>query len=284
MLHSAARQNMLMRTDINGARALCFHVCIAESNRKVILQYRVFHYLAAGQSKKYPPLHERLKVYLRTFILLQKSLHCVMTALEKKPFFDESLVLQQLSEGSETAFRNIYERFHATVYRSAERFLQDSDLAEDVVQEVFSTVWVRRSEMPGVRNLEAYIRIVAKNQIYTFLRALSYEHRQMAAYISTADQSISDCDFSILDDQNEQLLESILSSLPERQQEIFKLSRNEGLSHDRIALQLNISPGTVKNHLVRALQVIRQRISPHIDTHFSVLLLLFIKELSIFFN
>lgn len=180
----------------------------------------------------------------------------------------------RLSEGSEEAFSKIYDRYHGKVFRAAERFLQCSSLAQDVVQEVFSTIWIRRAEMNNIRNLEAYIKTVSKNQIYTFLRELSYEEKQKAVYLRVTESSVNDCDFAILENQNEELLKKILDGLPLRQQEIFHLSRNEGLSHDHIAERLNISQGTVKNHLVRALQTIRQQLSAYVD--FPLFLFLFL--------
>jgi RNA polymerase sigma-70 factor (family 1) len=187
--------------------------------------------------------------------------------------FNETAVLQQLSEGSEPAFRVLYERYHATIYRTALRFLQSPTLAEDTVQEVFSSIWQRREEMAHVKVLDAYIKTMARNQVYTFLRAISFEHKHQGRYLLLSESSIDNCDFGVLDDQNERLLKSILNSLPARQLEVYELSRNEGLSLEGIAERLNISPGTAKNHLVRALQNIRQQLSPHLDGRFFWILL-----------
>lgn len=200
-----------------------------------------------------------------------------MIAVSKDNSFDESIVLGRLSEGSEDAFRMIYELYHARVYRVAERFLQNHFLAQDVVQEVFSSIWAHRKEMTKIHNLEAYIRTTARNHIYTFLRKISYEEKQRAVYLRATESSVNNCDFGLLNDQNEQLLSKILSNLPVRQQEVFNLSRNEGLSHDHIAERLNISQGTVKNHMVRALQTIKQQLSPYLDSNFIFLIYLVIR-------
>lgn len=196
-----------------------------------------------------------------------------MTKVGVESTFDEILLLRRLSEDDELAFQAIYERYHALIHRTANRFLQSATLADDVVQEVFSSVWQHRKKMVEVVNLDAYIKTVAKNQVYSLLRELSYEQKKKAAYINTAEQSIDNSDFAIIDDQNERLLEQIINSLPVRQKEVFSLSRHEGLSHDHIAEKLNISQGTVKNHMVRALQTIKLRLSSYIET--GLLLLIF---------
>lgn len=183
----------------------------------------------------------------------------------KKHRPDDQTLLLELSEGSEQAFRVIYERYQGGIYRTAYRFLQTPDLAEDVVQEVFSSVWTHRYEFSEVRNLDAFIKTIARNAIYSALRKLSYEQRNISTYSYTVNDSIEDTDFNLQDTENQQLLNQIINSLPGRQQEIFYLSRHEGLSHEHIAQKLNISPGTVKNHLVRALQTIREQLAPHIE-------------------
>jgi RNA polymerase sigma-70 factor (family 1) len=180
---------------------------------------------------------------------------------------DDRDLLVKLSKGQERAFAAIYNKYWRMVYQAAEKFLQSPNLAQDVVQEVFSTIWIQRQEFTEVENLEAYLRTMAKNRIYSELRAWSKEKRNLEGYLIQAETSVDDSDFSILDSQNERLLEEILSLLPPRQQEVFNLARKEGLSHEKIAERLHVSNGTVKNHMVRALQTIRMHLAPHMNSH-----------------
>ena len=57
-------------------------------------------------------------------------------------------------------------------------------------------------------------------------------------------------------------LDAILKVLPKRQQQIFELNHNKGLSIKEIGTRLNLAPNTVKNHLTRALKVVRSQIRP----------------------
>lgn len=173
-------------------------------------------------------------------------------------------LLVRLSSGHEPSFGVIYNRYWKMVYHAANKMLQSPSQAQDVVQEVFSTIWAQRQNFAEVENLEAYIRAMARNRIYSELRAWSKEQRNIESYVSQAPTSVDDCDFAILNVQNEQLLEEILNLLPPRQREVFTLSRKEGLSHEQIAEMLNVSSGTVKNHMVRALQTIRAHMEPHL--------------------
>jgi RNA polymerase sigma-70 factor (family 1) len=179
---------------------------------------------------------------------------------------DDRAILAKLSEGHEQAFAVIYNKYWKMVYHTADKFLQSSTHAQDVVQEVFSTIWSQRQDFGDVENLQAYIRTMTRNRIYSELRVWSREKKDREAYLVQTETSVNDSDFNILDSQNEQLLEQILHSLPPRQQEVFNLARKEGLSHEKIAEKLNLSTGTVKNHMVRALNAIRSQITPHLST------------------
>lgn len=185
---------------------------------------------------------------------------------------DEKTLLVKLSLGHESAFAAIYDRYWKMVYGTAERFLQSSTHAQDIVQEVFTSVWTHRAEFVEVENLEAYIKTMARNRIYSELRLAIREEKNKTSYLFSVETSVNNCDFSILNDQNEQLLEGIVNQLPPRQQEIFNLARKEGLSHDKIAERLNVSNGTVKNHMVRALQTIRSYLMPQLNSNLTLLI------------
>ena len=184
---------------------------------------------------------------------------------------DQALLLR-LAAGHEPAFRQVYDRYWKMVYRTAERFLASDILAQDVVQEVFSTIWVHRTEAAAIGNLEAYLKTVAKNKIYSELRKWSRERKNQEAYLGGSEVSVANGDFALLEDENEQRLAEVLELLPPRQREVFLLARQEGLSHEKIAERLNVSAGTVKNHMVRALQSIRQQMAPHLHTLLGVFL------------
>lgn len=178
----------------------------------------------------------------------------------------EADLLARLALGHEPSFALIYHQYWKMVYQAASKLLQSSGLAQDIVQDVFSTIWIQRREVQHVANLEAYIRTMARNRIYSEFRAWSKERVSLENYIHQVPTSVDDCDFDILNRQNEQLLEQILHTLPPRQKEVFTLARKEGLSHEQIAEKLNLSLGTVKNHMVRALQTIRV----HLESSLSV--------------
>lgn len=179
---------------------------------------------------------------------------------------ERSELLRQLSEGSETAFRLIYNSYWKTVYRTAERYLRDQSLAQDVVQEVFVAFWDKRASFDHIENLESYLVVMTQHYTYRQLRKWAKESRNHEAYLSESPTpSHNDSEDVLLSKQYEELLTKAIDSLPPQQKQVFLLSREEGLSHEAIAERLQISQGTVKNHMVRALSTIRGLLAPHIN-------------------
>lgn len=76
----------------------------------------------------------------------------------------------------------------------------------------------------------------------------------------------------------EQVLKLVVEALPPQQKAVYKLSREEGKSHDEIADLLKISPNTVKNHIVQALATIRTHLRRHADSLLAVTVLLHLKK------
>lgn len=172
--------------------------------------------------------------------------------------------LQRLSKGDEDAFRLIYDRYLKVVYHTAFRYLHREELAQDIVQEVFSTLWSKRERFTQVRSLESYLISMTHHQVYAQFRKWATESRSCQIYAEEIDWVTRDTDHIIRTQQSEAILQELVDKLPAQQKLVYKMSRNEGMTHEAIARELNLSQGTVKNHLVRALQFLRQNLSHHI--------------------
>jgi RNA polymerase sigma-70 factor (family 1) len=170
----------------------------------------------------------------------------------------------QLAQGNESAFRQIYDRYWHSIYKVARRYTKSPALAEDIVQEVFSTLWDKRTEFTAVNHLEAYLVTIARNLTYKTMRRLAFEETQKNKFLSSQEFTDNTFEDHLLEKQYEQLVEQAVSLLPSQQKTVFHMARVDGLSHDDIARQLNISRLTVKTHMAKALQFIRHYLQPHV--------------------
>ncbi|MNJ98248.1 ECF RNA polymerase sigma factor SigW [compost metagenome] len=165
-----------------------------------------------------------------------------------------------LKKGNEAAFHEIYERYKGILHLHAYKKLVDFEEAKDVVQELFGALWDKRDDLPETVNFSGYLYSSVRNRIFNI-----YAHKKVAAGYITSFQNFNREESYITDDwvrENElaKQIEAEIGALPERMREVFLLSRKEHLSHKEIAEKLDISEFTVKNHIKKALKILRFRL------------------------
>ncbi|CAL1520166.1 RNA polymerase sigma-70 factor [Chitinophaga sp. MM2321] len=170
--------------------------------------------------------------------------------------FEKELLLR-VADGDEKAFRKIFDLYKEPFYAAALKMTRSDETAEEIVQEVFVTLWLRRANLAAVEHPSSYLFTIVYNCIRAHFKKLAIEKRLKQ---NIGEQHpVGECltEERLIDKENQQLLQDIIHQLPPQQQLIYQLSRKQGLSRDEIADHLAISPHTVKNHLLKALKYIR---------------------------
>lgn len=90
----------------------------------------------------------------------------------------EADLLSHIAEGSEYAFTRIFDHYQPRVFGIARYVLKSREMAEEVVQEVFLEVWLKRSELCGLERFDVWLFTVARNLTLDRLRKISYEATQ----------------------------------------------------------------------------------------------------------
>lgn len=183
-----------------------------------------------------------------------------------KGTYNEREALQLLAQDSEYAFTLIFDHYRPRIYRTARKFLRSSQYAEEIVQEVFLKLWLRRDKASEIENLEAFLVTVARNLTFDTLRKLSNEAVAKKAASVEFHYTEDSVDAILLETQYSELLLKAVSKLPPQQKQVFQMAKVEGLSHEAIATKLNISRLTVKTHMAKALQSLRHQLYPHIGS------------------
>ncbi len=177
---------------------------------------------------------------------------------------NEKKWLKKLSEGSELAFTRIFDHYRPRIYSVALKMLKSTDLAEEVVQEVFLKVWTKREEMAAINHFEGYLFMMARNHIYDRFKKLANEKAANRIFTEKRSTDVNNTDHPVIEGQYYELLQQTLSMLPPRQRQIYHLSREKGMSYKQIGRQLNISHLTVKKHMAEALGFIRRQLESHL--------------------
>jgi RNA polymerase sigma-70 factor (ECF subfamily) len=153
----------------------------------------------------------------------------------------------------------LFREYNPLVYKAAYKFLRSHTLAEEVVQDVFLKLWLKRAEIDVVRRLDAYLFVMARNFIFDRIKKMAYETAGQAT-LPKQEPFVDDAEYLIRQHQCQALLKEAIDLLPPQQKEVYLLSKMEGLSHLVIAARMELSPLTVKKHLTLALQAIRKHI------------------------
>ncbi|TKC07048.1 RNA polymerase sigma factor [Pedobacter frigoris] len=162
-----------------------------------------------------------------------------------------------LSQGDRSAYTEIFERYSRVMYVYAKNLVRDKDEAEDMVQDVFTSLWDKSPRLELKGSLSSYLYSAVR---YKFINLVA-KKRVRTDYAEAFQLLIDEGDYNIDSYINEKellaLIEKEVAKLPEKMRKVFELSRNAGLSHNQIAQQLNLSEKTVKNHINHALKVLR---------------------------
>ena len=165
---------------------------------------------------------------------------------------EQLLALLQGDDGA--AFDQIYARYWSKLYLSAFHLLGDRQAAEDTVQEVLVSLWMRRSSL-AIDSLSSFLYAAVRYQVFKVIRSGKiredlFSQAPMLSVSNEAEGALAEKDI-------DRLLNKGVAGLPEKCRQIFLLSRKENLSTKEIARWLGIAPKTVENQLTIALQRLR---------------------------
>ena len=177
--------------------------------------------------------------------------------MEKFLHTDKDLV-NKLKEGDSLAFEILFYKYRNKVNGFTKKFSPSRIDSEEIVQEVFIKVWIKRQSIKTEKDFLSYLFSIAKNLVLDQLKSSVNQRLYFADDLFQKDMLIDE----VLDNErmldNEDRLLQLLEQIPERRREIFRLNKFEGLSYKQIALQLNISENTVDSQIRNALEYLRK--------------------------
>jgi RNA polymerase sigma-70 factor (ECF subfamily) len=180
-----------------------------------------------------------------------------------------------LKAGDVKAFEWLFYRYYADLCRYAYKFLNQKEVAEEIVSGIFTHIWEKHADLIISISPKAYVYTAVKNASFNYLK--SQYARQL--FESEAGEKQLPVINTPAEELTYQELQAIvrqgIESLPERCRMIYTLSRNAGLTYEEIAANLGISQKTVKAQMGIALHKLRL----YLDQHWHKMLMMFLPML-----
>jgi RNA polymerase sigma-70 factor (ECF subfamily) len=184
---------------------------------------------------------------------------------------------RRLAADDAEALRALFDATYEPLWRSVVRLVGDEAAARDLAQDAFVRVWDRRATLDPSLSLRALLYRTVRNLALNQLRDEQTRRHLLedpgSAAIAARPRDPAGADQRLEASELAERLQQFIAELPPRQREALRLSRFDGLSHQEIADVMGCAPRTVNNHLVRALEQLRSRLSS-IGTVVSALALL----------
>lgn len=173
----------------------------------------------------------------------------------------DSELLGLLRSGNEKAFAEIYERYWGLMFHHVLKMTGDKDETKDLVQELFTNLWLNVEQIEPETNISAYLYVSARNKVINLIRHDKVKNNYLSSLSNFANhhqnsilEQLSAKDLSIA-------IEREIQNLPCKMREIFELSRKEFRTHKEIAEELQISDKTVKKQINNAIKILRLRLN-----------------------
>ena len=168
---------------------------------------------------------------------------------------NEQTLLRMLANGEEFALEEMYKQYWQPLFISAYNVTRDKEASNDILQDIFLQLWVRRQSLQITGSIEAYLHTAVRYQCFKFIRKSTTVNR----FFENLDVRLSAtaADEPLLMKQLTEQVNSAVQTLPKQCMLIYKLSREQHLSNLQIAEELHISVKTVESQMTIALKRLR---------------------------
>lgn len=197
-------------------------------------------------------------------------LHCDPNPSFVKDIFDELSLLNKMIRGDVESLRLLFDKYYDDLCQYVNMYINQPEIAEEIVQDVFVYIWEKRREINITHSIKAYLFKVSKNKSLNYLRSAYRRKRVLQDVGDHHYKETLSADHSLEVEELRSIFNEAVNQLPPRCKEIFILSREQCLTYNEIANQLNLSVKTVENQMSIALGKLRDYLQPYYPQLFSI--------------
>jgi RNA polymerase sigma-70 factor (family 1) len=188
--------------------------------------------------------------------------------------YAENELLKLVAGGDRIAFTQLYNNYRNKIYSIAFELTESTAVAEEIVQDVFLKIWVKRNTLDEVTHFRAYVFTITRNYVFTALKRIARKESIEVNAVQGAPLYYHDTENRVLNNEYSRILQAAIDRLPEQQRQVYNLIRKEGYKREEAAAALHLSPETVKSHLAQAMRSIRTYCLARLDVSIALIILM----------
>lgn len=187
-----------------------------------------------------------------------------MEIFKKNDNYNERDTILRIKLGDASSYERLFMRYYPRFRIFVLRFIQDESTADDILQNIFLKIWINRHTLQEDQSMTAYIFVLARNEVFQWLR---FKRTHPITPFDMASEQIASISLPGVDSEYdyselEERLKKAIEELPPKRQEIFRMNRYEFKSAKEIALIKGLSTRTVEKQIELSLRFIRRKVGP----------------------
>ena len=177
----------------------------------------------------------------------------------------EQEIVVAIKQGNERIFEETFRKYYQSLCNYANSILKEMDEAEEVVQNLFLSIWEKRCDLEISISLKSYLYRAVHNHCLNRIKHLKIREAYQQYATNFYDASYESVSQTVMKNELElKINEEAIKKLPQQCQLIFRMSRFEELKYHEIAEKLELSPKTIENQIGKALKILRFELSEYL--------------------
>ncbi len=168
-----------------------------------------------------------------------------------------------MKAGDRESFNQVFRRYYSPMVRFCIRYVADSDLASEIVQDLFVKLWSNREKISFNTSFESYMLTSVRNSALTYINK-ERSHAEANLRVFSEESDNTDPSETLQSNNLEESYRKILKDMPEKRREVFLASRYDGLKYSEIAEKLGISQKTVEAQMSAAIKQLKDGLKAYL--------------------
>jgi|SRR5690554_4143426 len=185
--------------------------------------------------------------------------------LDATNVYSDEQLLTLIKCGDERAFDLLYKKHWSLLFDAAYKRLKSREVAEEIVQDLFASLWSSRKHIEIQQSFLAYIHSALKYKVISYYRSNAIQNKYLDTLQHEKSGFVLHVEEKLIYNELNTAIEAEIIGLPDKCRKVFNLSRKENLSFKEIALQMDISVNTVEKHIGKALKILRTNLKEYIS-------------------